>query len=569
MKRTFAFVALMGAFGASATDYWVSPNGTGNYLSPQTPGGDFTWLTRNKATTGDVIHLLEGTYDLTKTSAGNVAPKLMKSVTVIGETDDPSKVVLDAKGKNRGLIVDGGVAMAQIRNLTIRNGNAGIYQGGGICTTHTPGSNYTVSNCVVEACVAAYQGGGANGGIWYDSVIRNCKVTNTTRAGKKVNTNVGDTSGSGGGVWGGELHNCTITGNSSFAAGAGLAGGLLTSSTTAVPCKAYNCRITNNYANVGPGGGVGGDEYAMCELKDCWIEYNLVTNIVINPATETPYPHDGRGAGIAYCKASGCTITNCFANFMDGGMGGGAYKSDCADCTLVHNYAAYHGGGAFVGSCSNCLITDNWTGYFYGGGTYNTRTRNCIVVNNKSGSDGAGHSRGYHEGDIVFNNTANTHADNKRWSYGAGISNSEGTDCTAVNCTVYYNLNSTPAVSGAAMTNTVIWGNATAFASTMKPMVNCFWKTGAGTAPAGSVGCKTDANDAGFVGGTGNNLLAAATKDLRALALKPTSPCVNAGVNQPWMVGAKDVFGTARICQSLVDMGAAELDHPGLWIMVR
>jgi hypothetical protein len=40
--------------------------------------------------------------------------------------------------------------------------------------------------------------------------------------------------------------------------------------------------------------------------------------------------------------------------------------------------------------------------------------------------------------------------------------------------------------------------------------------------------------------------------------LKGTSPCINAGTNMPWMVGASDLAGMPRIIGSRVDMGAFE-----------
>jgi len=419
--------------------------------------------------------------------------------------------------------------------------------------------DYVVSNCVVESCQAKYQGGGANGGIWYDSVIRNCKVTNTKRSAKKLD-GYGEEAGSGGGVWGGVLYNCTISGNSSFAAGAGLAGGIAANATTLIPGKAYDCVIKDNYANVGPGGGAGGDDEVMCVLERCWIEHNLTTNHLGGAM-------DARGGGVALCRVIDCTITNCSANYAGSnvGMGGGVFKSVCSGTVLAQNFATGSGGGIFGGSCSNCVIRENRADWNYGGGTYNTRTYNCIVVSNASGQDAAGHSRGYHEGDIVCFNESKWPRD----GYGSAICNSEGSDpCVVVNCTVYYNSGSTAALSHTVMTNVLIWGAATAFGNVSAPMVNCFWYTGAGTAPAGSVGCKT-ATNAGFVGGSGDTLLAAAKNDLHALELKASSPCRNAGVNHPWMIGAKDVFGADRICREIVDIGALERESRGIILVVK
>ena len=43
------------------------------------------------------------------------------------------------------------------------------------------------------------------------------------------------------------------------------------------------------------------------------------------------------------------------------------------------------------------------------------------------------------------------------------------------------------------------------------------------------------------------------------LHLLPTSPCVNAGLNQGWMTDSTDLDGNPRISGGVVDMGAFEL----------
>lgn len=46
------------------------------------------------------------------------------------------------------------------------------------------------------------------------------------------------------------------------------------------------------------------------------------------------------------------------------------------------------------------------------------------------------------------------------------------------------------------------------------------------------------------------------------------SPCIDAGTNQTWMVGAKDVYGRNRIVGPCVDIGAAELAS-GLLLLLK
>lgn len=561
---------LFGAFCAGATDYWVSPNGTGNYLTRETPGRDLCWLSRNLATqSGDVIHLLEGVHYVNQTSQTGLAPKLFKNVSLIGETGDPTQVVLDAENKNRAVIVDVDANNVVVRNVTIRNG-ATVYQGGGICTVANMNyQNYSVSNCILENCTGAYQGGGANGGIWRDCIIRGCSVTNRVRPGFASNAAV--VSGTGGGVFGGVLYNCVITNNNSFAGGAGIAGGYKASVPTNLVyakayCKAYNCIISSNRAEVGPGGGVGGQDGCLSEIHDCWLEYNRASTYI---DTTT----DSCGGGIAYTYAENCTITNCYASKR---YGGGVFRGVCVNSRILGNYAdLVGGGGAFVVAFTNCVISGNRTGQNQGGGTYNCTTYNCLVVGNKSGLEGGGHCRGYHQGDVIFFNKALTNTGWGDWStrnknYAAGVCAADGgSDCAAVNCTIYYNEGGCAGVTHASLTNTIIWGQTLAFTNMPSPMVNCFWKTGCGgTVPAGSVGCK-DALVAGFVGNEGA-LKEAVQADWKALCLKLSSPCCNAGTNLPWMADAHDILGTNRIRYQLVDIGALECNLPqGTAIMVQ
>ena len=51
--------------------------------------------------------------------------------------------------------------------------------------------------------------------------------------------------------------------------------------------------------------------------------------------------------------------------------------------------------------------------------------------------------------------------------------------------------------------------------------------------------------------------------------LQPTSPCINAGLNQPWMTGATDLDGNPRIADGTVDMGPYEfITIPVMYVSV-
>ena len=57
----------------------------------------------------------------------------------------------------------------------------------------------------------------------------------------------------------------------------------------------------------------------------------------------------------------------------------------------------------------------------------------------------------------------------------------------------------------------------------------------------------------------------AANDDYR---LATDSPCVNAGVNQPWMAGANDLAGLRRVMAGSVDIGAYEWEPPGATLII-
>jgi hypothetical protein len=170
----------------------------------------------------------------------------------------------------------------------------------------------------------------SGGGIWYETLsgvageltnypfISDCVISNDSAY------------GSGGGVSGGVLSNCTLIGNwSSYGGGAAFA--LLNS-----------CLVISNSVGTdsGEGGGVG-----SCVLNACTVSGNVA--------------HNGGGS-------AGGTMTNCVlrANFASG-MGGGAATTGASgqcvlyNCTVVGNVAGNWGGGLDEPSAINCIVYDN------------------------------------------------------------------------------------------------------------------------------------------------------------------------------------------------------------------
>jgi len=161
---------------------------------------------------------------------------------------------------------------------------------------------------------SSYDGGGVYGGT-----LNNCTLT-------------GNSSGSGGGANSSTLNNCTLTGNSAF-----FGGGAYSSTLN-------NCALTGNSAE-----GLGGGAYGTT-LNNCTLAGNSAQS----------------GGGGAYSS----TLNNCMLSGNSAGRGGGAFSSTLNNCTLMGNSASVDGGGAASSTLNNCII------YFNSGANYYASTLN-------------------------------------------------------------------------------------------------------------------------------------------------------------------------------------------------
>jgi hypothetical protein len=205
-------------------------------------------------------------------------------------------------------------------------------------------------------------GGGVSGGVLYD-----CTLT-------------GNTAGFGGAAHLGTLHNCTLAGNSANDEGGGANSGVL-----------YNCILTGNSADYGGGA-------AGCELINCILTSNSA----------------GLGGGAAGGDSYVSTLRNCILSSNTSDMyGGGAYLSELNNCALIGNSAIYWGGGAFRGELQNCTLMDNTAGEkgggFFGDGfgwEGNGTLTNCTLIGNSAGNTGGGVYVGNLKNCIVYYNSA-------------------------------------------------------------------------------------------------------------------------------------------------------------------
>jgi len=307
----------------------------------------------------------------------------------------------------------------------------------------------------------------------------------------------------GGGALGGTLYNCTLTGNRSRTGGG------------AHSATLYNCTLTSNSSALDGGGATGSSLY-FCTLTD-------------NSAED--------GGGVS----SSSTLYNCtLANNRCGRNGGGAEFSTLHNCTLTGNIGG-PGGGTFVCSLYNCTLTGNSSGGGSGGGAYGGTLYNCVLTGNSSGANGGG----AYGGGTLYNCLLTGNS--------AAVGGGGSSDCTLYNCTVSGNTSGLVPGGGvlrSILNNCIVYFNTAPDGPNYDPASTFSYSC---TTPLPLSGVGNIGDEPGFVDPAG--------LDYHLLL---GSPCINAGNNQDWMIGATDLDGNPRISWGTVDMGAYEFLVPAL-----
>ncbi len=271
----------------------------------------------------------------------------------------------------------------------------------------------------------------------------------------------------------------------------------------------------------------------------------------------------GSCGGGARCEdgavISNCLIRNCVSVLLGGGAykgtlvqcvltnntsdrGGGMCLGDLRDCVIANNVSSNKGGGLYEGSATNCILSGN-RAYASGGGASRSTLHNCLVVTNYAAAEGGGAdcwNGGSLRGCLVHGNQAAR--------VGGGVYYG-----SVENCTIAGNIAEDTAHDanggGGGVYNSWVYSSIVISntAYTTNDNYTQGWKlsyscTRPGT---GQPGCTT--NDPQF--------LAPASGDFR---LSPSSPCVDKGINQSWMLEATDLDGNHRVINGVVDMGAYE-----------
>jgi hypothetical protein len=333
----------------------------------------------------------------------------------------------------------------------------------------------------------------------------------------RVSGSPNQTAGGGALLYGGgTLTNCAVR-DSVGGAGGGVfceSGGLITRTAIVgnhggeagggVLCNAaavlQNCLISNNVSDRGAGA------YLMNNPTRAQARRGPAppTDPLLDHCTITDNAADTDGGGVYLLNAGLVQYSALNAN-QAYNAGGALYCSSggrAAYNTVVDNNAIDAGGGVYLslrGDIVNCLLVSNEA--IYGGGAffyYGGLLDSCTVAANAAVHGGGGvycNYGGTNRNCIIFANRAIVDGETNYVNNGKGA-------------TYWYSC-STPALTGSF--------NA-----------------------AGNI-----TNDPAFVGGGDFRLLEG-------------SPCIDAGTNLPWMVGATDLDGNPRTHDGTVDMGCYE-----------
>ena len=247
-----------------------------------------------------------------------------------------------------------------------------------------------------------------------------------------------------------------------------------------------------------------------------------------------------------------CTLTG---NKAPSGPGGGAQGGFLYDCTLIGNYATGTGGGAQASTLYNCTLNSNTVTSSGGGGAALCTLYNCRLIGN-DGTYAGGVLQCTVYNCLLSGNTS-------IWYGGGGAFRS-----TLYNSTVVGNSTAGAGggVFGGTAINSIIYHN-----SAIQKDAN--WSFDDTYPVTFTNSCTTPAQVGWSVGNITNNpvLVDWVAGDYQ---LRGASPCINAGVNFPWMtvaanVHSKDLDGKPRLSDVSVDMGVYEFMTTGSLILLH
>lgn len=148
MKTSFMGLCLLASLEASAKDYYLAPDGTGNGMTIDKPFGDpIKAFAALKA--GDVLYVRGGTYHLSQTIKVDQTGTADKRICVFAYPGDSERPVFDFSGQPRSTATEA----ASYRGVMHKIGaNYWHYRGLDFCHAADNGMKLEGSYCVVELC---------------------------------------------------------------------------------------------------------------------------------------------------------------------------------------------------------------------------------------------------------------------------------------------------------------------------------------------------------------------------------------------------------------------------------
>lgn len=148
MKASFMGLCLLASMEASAKDYYLAPDGTGNGMTIDKPFGDpIKAFAALKA--GDVLYVRGGTYHLSQTIKVNQTGTADKRICVFAYPGDTERPVFDFSGQPRSTSTEAASYRGVMHNI---GANYWHYRGLDFCHAADNGMKLEGSYCVVELC---------------------------------------------------------------------------------------------------------------------------------------------------------------------------------------------------------------------------------------------------------------------------------------------------------------------------------------------------------------------------------------------------------------------------------
>jgi len=302
-----------------------------NNSAPASPYLDWSTAATNiqdaidAAVAGDVIVVTNGIYQTGgRVVYGSLTNRVVINKAVTAQSvNGPGVTIINGYQDAKTILADDAIRCVYMTNnatlagFTLSNGatrtagDGNQEQSGGALWCES--NSGVVSNCIITANVASYQGGGA-----YQGTLLNCILS-----GNMVSSS---NNSYGGGAYQSYLIGCTISANTNNAGYYSYGGAIFNGSAT-------NCLMALNFCN-GRNAAFGGAA-SIANVVNCVVWSNYCNG----------FSAEGGGTYGGTIINSALIDNSCNRMLAAGtGYGGGAYNGNLVNCTIVNNYAANGGG---------------------------------------------------------------------------------------------------------------------------------------------------------------------------------------------------------------------------------